>query len=128
MSLALYKSFPHLITNIIFFKNLKNYVLILSQIIRNLHLSVGNHTIENVLWMSIMFVWFYEKKKHKKTTKKLGFGYIYQADKPATEDCSTFMPSLHKILVYMSRLMGKPTICICENKGADQLLCFCYTG
>ena len=32
--------------------------------------------------------------------------------------------------------MGKPTICICENKGADQLssyceadqrLCFCYT-
>ena len=36
----------------------------------------------------------------------------------------------------MSRLMGKPTICICENKGADQLrgnreadqrLCFRYT-
>ena len=24
---------------------------------------------------------------------------------------------------YMSRLMGKPTICICENKGADQLRC-----
>ena len=23
--------------------------------------------------------------------------------------------------VYMSRLMGKPTICICENKDADQL-------
>ena len=37
---------------------------------------------------------------------------------------------------YMSRLMGKPTICICENKGADQLrgnreadqrLCFRYS-
>ena len=37
---------------------------------------------------------------------------------------------------HMSRLMGKPTICICENKGADQLrgnreadqrLCFRYT-
>ena len=36
----------------------------------------------------------------------------------------------------MSRLMGKPTICICENKGADQLrgyreadqrLCFRYS-
>ena len=36
----------------------------------------------------------------------------------------------------MSRLMGKPTICICENMGADQLrgsreadqrLCFHYT-
>ena len=36
---------------------------------------------------------------------------------------------------HMSRLMGKPTICICENKGADQLrgnreadqrLCFHY--
>ena len=36
----------------------------------------------------------------------------------------------------MSRLMGKPTICICENKDADQLrgnreadqlLCFRYT-
>ena len=38
--------------------------------------------------------------------------------------------------IYMSRLMGKPTICIGENKAADQLrgyreadqrLCFCYT-
>ena len=37
---------------------------------------------------------------------------------------------------YISRLMGKPTICICENKGADQLrgnreadqrLCFRYS-
>ena len=37
----------------------------------------------------------------------------------------------------MSRLTGKPTICICENKDADQLrgnreadqrLCFRYTG
>ena len=37
----------------------------------------------------------------------------------------------------MSRLMGKPTICICENKDADQLrgnreadqhLCFRYTA
>ena len=36
----------------------------------------------------------------------------------------------------MSRIMGKPTICICENKGADQLrgnreadqrLCFRYS-
>ena len=26
-----------------------------------------------------------------------------------------------KTQVKMSRLMGKPTICICENKGADQL-------
>ena len=42
----------------------------------------------------------------------------------------------NQFLKYMSRLMGKPTICICENKGADQLrgnreadqrLCFCYT-
>ena len=38
--------------------------------------------------------------------------------------------------LYMSRLVGKPTICICENKGADQLrgnreadqrLCFRYS-
>ena len=38
--------------------------------------------------------------------------------------------------LQVSRLMGKPTICICENKGADQLrgnqeadqcLCFHYT-
>ena len=37
---------------------------------------------------------------------------------------------------HMSRLMGKPTICICENKDADQLrgnreadqgLCFRYS-
>ena len=37
---------------------------------------------------------------------------------------------------YLSRLMGKPAICICENKGADQLrgnretdqrLCFRYS-
>ena len=26
---------------------------------------------------------------------------------------------------YLSRLMGKPTICICENKGADQLRSYC---
>ena len=37
---------------------------------------------------------------------------------------------------HLSRLMGKPTICICENKGTDQLrgnreadqrLCFRYS-
>ena len=41
-----------------------------------------------------------------------------------------------KILLYMSRLVGKPTICIGENKDADQLrgnreadqrLCFRYS-
>ena len=40
-----------------------------------------------------------------------------------------------EMAVEMSHLMGKPTICICENKGTDQLrgncgadqhLCFCY--
>ena len=40
------------------------------------------------------------------------------------------------VLNELSRLMGKTTICICENKDADQLrgnreadqhLCFCYT-
>ena len=40
------------------------------------------------------------------------------------------------LLYHMSRLMGKPTICICENKDADQLrgnreadqrLCFRYS-
>ena len=43
---------------------------------------------------------------------------------------------VHEILNNMSRLMGKPTICICEYKGADQLggnreadqrLCFRYS-
>ena len=42
----------------------------------------------------------------------------------------------HKMLDQMSRVMGKPTICIGENKGADQLrgnreadqrLCFRYS-
>ena len=42
----------------------------------------------------------------------------------------------NNLLLKMSRLMGKPTICICENKDADQLrsnceadqrLCFRYT-
>ena len=41
-----------------------------------------------------------------------------------------------RVMVYMSRLMRKPTICICENKDADQLrgnreadqrLCFRYS-
>ena len=41
-----------------------------------------------------------------------------------------------KVVRYMSRLMGKPTVCIGENKGADQLrsnceadqrLCFRYS-
>ena len=47
------------------------------------------------------------------------------------EGCSMLRTTYHD----MSRLMGKPTICICENKGADQLrgnreadqrLCFRY--
>ena len=29
--------------------------------------------------------------------------------------------------ISLNRLMRKPTICICENKGADQRLCFRYT-
>ena len=29
--------------------------------------------------------------------------------------------------VHMSRPMGKPTICIDENKGTDQRLCFRYS-
>ena len=29
---------------------------------------------------------------------------------------------------YLSRLMGKPTICIGENKDTDQRLCFRYTN
>ena len=42
----------------------------------------------------------------------------------------------YKIILDLSRLMGKPTICICENKDADQLrgnreadqrLCFRYS-
>ena len=44
-------------------------------------------------------------------------------------------PQIGGTLSHLSRLMGKPTICICENKGADQLrgnreadqrLCFRY--
>ena len=50
---------------------------------------------------------------------------------------NTVKVSLRNFQIYvMSRLMGKPTICICENKGADQLrsnceadqrLCFRYS-
>ena len=28
---------------------------------------------------------------------------------------------------HMSRIMRKPDFCVCENKGADQHLCFRYT-
>ena len=31
------------------------------------------------------------------------------------------------VLVKMSLCMRKPTVYICENKGTDQRLCFCYT-
>ena len=34
--------------------------------------------------------------------------------------------TLFKGKKHMSHLMRKPTICICENKDADQRLCFCY--
>ena len=33
---------------------------------------------------------------------------------------SIYIPEME----YLSRLMGNPTICICENKDADQRLCF----
>ena len=48
----------------------------------------------------------------------------------------TFFPQIPEVCIYLSRLMGKPTICIGENKDADQLrgnreadqrLCFRYT-
>ena len=29
------------------------------------------------------------------------------------------------LFIYMSRHMGKPTICLGENKGADQLRSYC---
>ena len=35
--------------------------------------------------------------------------------------CNTIHITALMIFKYMSRIMGKPTICICENKGADQL-------
>ena len=47
-----------------------------------------------------------------------------------------FLPQCGIHIQYMSHLMGKPTICICENKDADQLrgnreadqrLCFRYS-
>ena len=44
----------------------------------------------------------------------------YDFDPP----CSSFGFSVN---LNMSRPMGKPTICIGENKGADQRLCFCYS-
>ena len=51
-----------------------------------------------------------------------------------SEMCNTYPVNSHEI--FLSLLMRKPTICICENKDADQLrgnreadqrLCFRYT-
>ena len=45
--------------------------------------------------------------------------------------CSLIESQEHRFCIYsyiveqMSRPMGKPTICICENKGADQLRSYC---
>ena len=36
-----------------------------------------------------------------------------------------YMSSMGVPFYYLSRHMGKPTICICENKGADQLRSDC---
>ena len=53
-----------------------------------------------------------------------------------TRPCVVFGSSLNFMFSNMSHLMGKPTICIGENKGADQLrgnreadqrLCFRYS-
>ena len=53
-----------------------------------------------------------------------------------TKQYIVYLHFFYLYLHYMSHLMRKPTICICENKGADQLcgnreadqrLCFRYT-
>ena len=47
-----------------------------------------------------------------------------------TEFLVTFTDPLSdgvRVYIYLSRLMRKPTICICENKDVDQRLCFRYT-
>ena len=50
--------------------------------------------------------------------------------------CAVTKQLFSHLFLHMSRLMGKPTICICENKDADQLrgnreadqrLCFHYS-
>ena len=55
---------------------------------------------------------------------------------PLTHKCSSWISGRGRIAIEMSRLVGKPTICICENKDADQLrgnreadqrLCFRYS-
>ena len=47
--------------------------------------------------------------------------------KPYDEKVNLCTSSLLTVKNNMSRPMGKPTICIGENKGADQRLCFRYT-
>ena len=40
-------------------------------------------------------------------------------------DVYTYCNNIHFIENHMSRVMRKPTFCICENKGADQLCSNC---
>ena len=86
-----------------------------------MYLPVLMNIIENIMQILISMVneindrhksKLYDRRKWDKTTLRLC--------------CAT----------CMSRLMGKPTICLCENKGADQLrgnreadqrLCFRYS-
>ena len=50
-------------------------------------------------------------------------------DSATARDTQKRVLQYEKLDKYMSRHMRKPTICICENKGAeaDQRLCFRYT-
>ena len=64
-------------------------------------------------------------------------GLQYEVDLNAQDVVNIYLPHPTEVLgdIYMSRRMGKSTICIGENKGADQLrsnceadqrLCFRY--
>ena len=65
------------------------------------------------------------------TKNKINFMYI------AFNTCLQYIMNIHhELVLYMSHHMRKPTVCICENKGTDQLrgnckadqrLCFRYT-
>ena len=63
-------------------------------------------------------------KDSKKSTSEIGYAYAgsgYGGVRTGSEKGFTLRSKYRIIILQMSRLMGKPTICIGENKDADQL-------
>ena len=66
---------------------------------------------------------FYQIRDENRAKLKISYSCGHRVSKSARYDATfrLFQKLANNLDIHLSHLMGKPTICICENKDADQL-------